>query len=508
MIADKAATRDWTRPSLLLAIASLAIHLLVNGGYGFFRDELYFIVCGMHPAWGYVDQPPLVPLIAATSRAAFGDWLLGFRIVPALAMTAMVALTAEFARLVGGGRFAQWLAGFCALGAAIFLAHGLLLSTDMFQALTWLGSSWCIVRIAQTDDQRWWIAFGLIIGFSLLTKYLIAFFLAALVPGLLMSPLRRSLARPWIYAGVGLALAMVLPNILWQQHQGWPFLELGAAGASHKNLALSPLGFFSQQLLLIGPLTAAVWLTGLWATAVRPAHAAYRAFPIAYGLLFAFFVISHGKAYYLAPIYPVLLGFGAVAIERWLTAAWTRGTALAAIAISSALVAPMAVPVLPVQTYIAYANAMGMSPSALAGEHQRLSGLPQHFADMFGWREMAADVEAVWRTLSPADQARAVVFGQNYGEAAAIDVFGHGLPPAISGHNNYYVWGPRGHDGNVMVVIGGDAKEMEGLFRSVTLAGRIASPHAMPYETNLPIYILRGARTPLPALWPSLKHFE
>jgi 4-amino-4-deoxy-L-arabinose transferase-like glycosyltransferase len=501
-------TRGWTRPSLILAFASLAIHLFVNGGYGFFRDELYFIVCGLHPAWGYVDQPPLVPLIAAGSHALFGDFLLGFRLVPALAMTAMVALTAEFTRLIGGDRFAQGLAGLCALGAAVFLVHGLLLSTDMFQALTWLGCSWCIVRIAQTGDQRWWIAFGLITGFSLLTKYLIAFYLIALVPGLLMSPLRRALARPWIYAGAALALAMVLPNILWQQQQGWPFLELGAAGASHKNLALSPLGFFSQQLLLVGPLAAIVWLAGLCATAVRPAHAAYRAFAIAYVLLFAFFVISHGKAYYLAPIYPVLLGFGAVAIARRLAAAWMRRAALAAIAISSALVAPMAVPLLPFKTYIAYARAMGMSPSALAGEHLKLSALPQHFADMFGWREMAADVETVWRTLSPADQARAVVFGQNYGEAAAIDVFGHGLPPAISGHNNYYVWGPRGHDGSVMVVIGGDAAKMEGQFQSVTLAGRIETPYAMPYETNLPIYILRGAKTPLPILWPRLKHFE
>lgn len=508
MIADTTARRDWTRPSLLLALASLAIHAFVNGGYGFFRDELYFIVCGLHPAWGYVDQPPLVPLIAAASRAAFGDWLPGFRFVPMLAMTAMVALTAEFARLVGGGRFAQALAGLCALGAAIFLVHGLLVSTDMFQALTWLGCAWCIVRIAQTGEQRWWIAFGLIAGFSLLTKYLIAFYLVALIPGLLLSPLRRSLSRPWIYAGAALALAMVLPNVLWQQQHGWPFLELGAAGASYKNLALSPLAFFDQQLLLIGPLAAAVWLAGLWATAVRPAHAAWRAFPIAYGLLFAFFILSHGKAYYLAPIYPVLLGFGAVAIERRLTTAWSRGAALAAIAISSALVAPMAVPVLPVKTYIAYARFMGLSPSALAGEHLRLAALPQHFADMFGWREMAADVEAVWRTLSPADQARAVVFGQNYGEAAAIDVFGHGLPPAISGHNNYYLWGPRGHDGSVIVVIGGNRKEMEGQFQSVTLAGHIDTPYAMPYETDKPIYILRGAKTPLPAMWPSLKHFE
>ena len=505
--ADQSAcvSRDWNRPALFLAIACLAIHLFVNGGYGFFRDELYFIVCGMRPAWGYVDQPPLVPLVAAWSHALFGNFLMGFRLAPALAMTAMVALTAEFTRLLGGGRFAQWLAGLCVLGAAIFLAHGLLLSTDMLQALTWLGCSWCLVKLAQTGDERWWIACGLITGTSLLSKYLIAFYLLALAVGLLATPLRRSLTRPWVYAGAAIALVMVLPNILWQQRHGWPFLELGAAGTKGKNLALSPLDFFGQQLLLIGPVAAPVWLAGLWAAWVRPAT---RAFAIAYGLLFILFIASHGKAYYLAPIYPTLLGFGAVAIERWLTGRAARGAALAAVAVGGAFSAPLAVPVLPVETYIAYANAIGMAPSALASEHQRLAVLPQHFADMFGWPEMAASIGAVYRGLPAADRSRAVFFGQNYGEAAAIDVFGRDLPPAISGHNNYFLWGPRGHDGSVIIVIGGNRAEMETQFRSVDQAGFINTPYAMPYETGKPIYVLRGAKVPLDAMWPGLKHYQ
>ncbi len=501
-------TQGWNRPALLLALASLAIHLLVNGGYGFFRDELYFIVCGMRPAWGYVDQPPLVPLIAAWSHAIFGNFLLGFRLVPALAMTATVALTAEFTRLLGGGRFAQWLAGLCVLGAAIFLADGLLFSTDMFQALTWLGMSWCVVRLAQTGEERWWLAFGGIAGISLLSKYLVAFYLAALAVGLLATPLRRSLARPWPYAGAAIALVMVLPNIVWQQQNGWPFLELGAAGAGGKNLALSPLAFFAQQLLLIGPVAAPVWLAGLWSASVRPAHPAYRAFAIAYVLLFVAFVASHGKAYYLAPIYPTLLGFGAVFLERWLTARAARGAALALVAAGGAFSAPLAVPVLPVTTYIAYAKATGMAPSALASEHQRLAALPQHFADMFGWPEMAASIGAVYRRLPAADRSRAVFFGQNYGEAAAIDVFGQGLPPAISGHNNYFLWGPRGHDGSVIIVIGGNLAEMKTQFRSVEQAGFIDTPYAMPYETGKPIYVLKDAKVPLDAMWPGLKRYR
>jgi hypothetical protein len=501
--------KDWqTRPSVLLAAASILIHLFVNGGYGFFRDELYFIVCGLNPAWGYVDQPPLVPLIAAASWKLFGHSLLGLRLMPMLTMSATVALTAEFARLVGGGRFAQWLAGLCTLGASIFLVQGLLVTTDMFQAIDWLCLSWCIVRLAQTGNQRWWIAFGAVVGLSLLAKYLVAFYLVALVPGLLLSPLRRSLLQPWLYAGAALAFVMVLPNILWQQAQGWPFLELGANGSAYKNLPLSPLAFFGQVTLLIGPLALPVWLAGMWAASARPAHAAYRAFPIAWVILFAVFVASHGKAYYLAPIYPTLLAFGAVAIEGWMKNAVARGAVLAAIALASAVVAPITLPILPPEHYAAYARALGVSPDATSSEKLKLTALPQHLADMFGWREMAAKVEAVYRALPPQDQARAVVFGQNYGEAAAVDLFAHGLPPAISAHNNYYIWGPRGHDGSVIIVIGGNRKKMEGQFDSVTPAALLDAPYAMPYETGKYIYILRGAHKPLAQMWPDLKHFE
>jgi hypothetical protein len=366
------------------------------------------------------------------------------------------------------------------------------------------------VKLAQTKDERWWLAFGAIAGFGLLSKYLIAFYIVGLAVGVLATPLRRSLVRPWIYAGAAIALVMVLPNILWQQQHGWPFIELGKAGAGGKNLAMSPLAFFGQQVLLIGPLAAPIWLAGLWAFAVRPRYAAYRAFPIAYVVLFALFVASHGKANYLTAIYPTLLAAGAVFIEGKLHATAARGAALAAVALAGALLAPMAVPVLSEETYIAYAHAIGLAPSATAGERLKLGSLPQHFADMHGWPQMAAKVAAVYNALPPADRAKAVFFGGNYGEAAAIDVFGRplGLPPAISGHDNYFLWGPRGHDGSVVIVIGGDRKHLLTEFRQVDVAGQIDSPYAMPYETDQPIYVLRGLKTPLAELWPRLKGYR
>lgn len=509
MTAARVRRGDWTRPSLVLGVVCFVIHLVFNGGYGVFRDELYFIVCGQHPAWGYVDQPPLVPLLAAWSYALFGDWLVGFRLIPALALSATVAATAEFARAVGGGRFAQWLAGVCALLAPQFLAIGLLFTTDTFQALTWLGCAWCLVRLEQSRDERWWIGFGAIAGVSLLSKYMIAFYILALAIGLLATPLRRSLLRPWVWLGALVAALMVLPNVLWQQAHGWPFLELGRAATGGKNIALSPLAYFAQQLLLIGPLAAPVWLAGLWASAVKPKLAVYRAFPIAYVLLFAFFVVTHGKAYFLSSIYPILLAIGAVAIEGWLRNTAARAAAFAALLISGVVIAPLAIPVLPEESYIRYAAALGMGPSASAAEHQKMGRLPQHFADMHGWPEMAAKVAAVYRALPPRDRAKAVFFAGNYGEAATIDVFGRplGLPPAISGHNNYWVWGPRGHDGSVAIVVGGKPSDYPA-YSSVVKAGQLDDPYAMPYETDQPIYVLRGRKPPIDKVWPEFKHYE
>lgn len=498
----------WTRPSVLLALASLALHAAANGHYGFFRDELYFIVCGDRPDWGYVDHPALVPLLASWAYRIAGDSILIFRLLPALMMTATVGLTAELTRLIGGSRFAQWLAGLCVLLGPVFLIQGVLFSTDLFQPLTWLGLGWVLIRLEQTGDERWWLAFGAIAGFSLNTKYLIAFYLVALSLGLLASPQRKSLLHPWVYLGALLAAFMVLPNVLWQQAHGWPFIELGKAGAAGKNIAMSPLAYFVQQLILTGPIASIVWLCGLWAGVVRPGLAIARAFPIAWAILLLVFDASHGKAYYLSAVYPTLLAFGSVRIAQWTADSVVRGAALTCVAALGVAMAPFFLPILPVDTFVRYQRAVGFKPSA--GENQIIGVLPQYYADMFGWREMAEKVAAVYRSLPPQDRARAVFYGENYGEAAAIDVFGRrlGLPPAISGHNNYYIWGPRGHDGSVMIIVGGSPEHYAGLFRSFELAGRTAAPYAMPYERDRPIYVLRDMKVPLQTYWPNVKHYE
>jgi hypothetical protein len=496
-------------PSIVLGIATFMLHLLSNTGYGVFSDELYFIVCGQHPAWGYVDQPPLLPLIAGASHALFGTAPLPLRLIPALAMSATVALTAELARILGGGRYAQWLSGVAVLFGGVFLVYGLLLTTDMLQPLTWLGCSWCLVRLAQTRDERWWLAFGVIAGISLTSKYLILFYLAGLAIGILATPLRRSLLRPWLYIGALIALAFAAPSVIWQAVHGWPFLELGKAGVTAKNVVLSPLGFFGQQVLFVGPLAAPIWLAGLWRWSVKPSMPELRVFPIAYLATAVLFFVLHGKANYLAPIYPVLLAGGSVVIEGWFAWQPLRWIAIAAVAGIGALMMPLALPVLQPNQYGAYARALGIPAGISKTERGDHSALPLHMAGMIGWPEMAAKVSAIYNALPPDERAKAVFYGRDYGEAAALDVYGPALhgPPVIAAHNNYYLWGPKGFDGSAVIVIGNDVLPLMQNYRSITLAGRIDTPYAESFETNLPIYVLRGPRVPLAVLWPKLKFY-
>jgi hypothetical protein len=495
-------------PSLLLGCACLVLHALANGHYGIFRDELYYIVCGERPDWGYVDHPAIVPLLAAWSHAIFGNSVWGFRLIPALVMAITVMAATDFARALGGGRLAQWLTGLCVLLAPIFLLEGLIFISDLFQPLTWLGLGWVLLQLERTDDERWWLAFGAIAGFSLNTKYLIAFYVLALGVGLMATPRRKSLLRPWLYLGALLAIVMILPNLLWQQAHGWPFIEFGKGAAGGKDLALSPLAYLLQQVVFSGPAATAVWLCGLWACLVHPRLRIAPAFAIAWLILLFTFDLSHGKAYYLLPLYPTLLAFGAVRVENWISHAVARGAVLSGVVLLGAATLPFALPILPVDVFVRYEQAIGLVPSV--GERQQTSALPQYYADMFGWREMAEKVAAIYKALPPADRARAVFFGQNYGEAAAIDVLGRdlGLPAAISGHNNYYLWGPRGADGSVVIIVGGSKEHYESLFQSVEVAGRTASGYAMPYEADQPIYVLRGMKQPLGDYWPQAKHFE
>jgi hypothetical protein len=500
--------RECLTPGVLLASLTLALHLYASGSYGIFRDELYFIVCGQHPAWGYVDQPPLIPLYAAAMHALAPDSLRVLRLLPALGHAATVALTAETARILGGGRFAQALAALCVLVGGVYLGLGTVVTTDPLQPLAWLFCAYGLIRVIRTNGQGWWPAIGAAAGIALLTKYMLAIWLIALAIGVLATPARRIVVQPKLWLGVVIALALVLPNIVWQAWHDWPFLALAGVTAESKNIPLSPAQFVFAEMNFLNLATAPVWLAGFSAFALAPRFADLRLFAVAFIVLLAAMIAMHAKPYYPAGAYPVLFASGAAALESWLAWRLARGALAAAIAISGVVSAPFALPILPIERFLAWQSFLGQAPKPL--EREPTGRLPQVYADMFGWPELAAQVGAIYRSLPPEDRARAVFLANNYGEAAAIDVLGTpgDVPPAISGHNNYFLWGPRGHDGSVVIRFGGEREALLRAYASVEPAGVFAHPLAMPYESGQTLWLCRGRKVPLDQDWVSFRKYR
>jgi hypothetical protein len=497
---------------VLLAAAKLLVHLATTGrfGYSYFVDELYFLACARHLAWGFVDMPPLFPAIVAALRAVLGESLLAIRLLPALAGAALVLMTGLIARDLGGRRFAQGIAALAVLVAPIWLALHSIDTMNALDQLFWTGGAWIVVRIVRDDRPRLWVLFGAVAGLGMLDKHSMAFFGVAVVAALLLTPERRALRSPWLWLGGLLAGAIFLPNLVWMVQHHFPHFEMLAnVKREGRDVSLNPLQFMVQQVLLMNPLTLPLWLGGLaWLLFDREGRR-YRVLGIAWLAVMAEMLLLDGRPYYPAPAYPMLLAAGGVALEGWLASPrWraARPVYAALLALSGAVLAPLFTPLLPPETLIRYSRAIGMTQPRI--ENHRLGPLPQLMADRFGWQEMAEEVARIYRSLPPADRARAAIFGQNYGQAGAIDLFGPalGLPPAISGHLSYYLWGPRGYTGDVMIVLDDERPTLERLFGSVELAGHVAHPYSMPYQ-HFDVFVCRGPRQSLAALWPRIKRY-
>lgn len=496
-----------SRVPLAAAACTLLVHVLGNPHYGFFRDELYFIICGRHPALGYVDQPPIVPLLAAGSQL-FGPSLWLLRAVVALFAAASVYVTCVLARELGGGRFAEALA---ALGAAlcpVLCSFGMKLSTDTVGLWLWPLLALYLLRLARGGDPRLWLRVGVALGAAVLAKYSVLYYAVALVAALALSPQRRLLASRWFVAGAAIAIALALPNFLWQARHHFPMLELLRNGQAGKNVILSPLAYVGAELLITSPILALVWLAGL---VYLLRDGATRFLGVAYLLLLAMMIASHAKHYYPANAYPLLFAAGGVAVEAWTAAARRlRPLAIALVGVAGLITLPYVLPVLPVPAFLAYHARVGgaLHIASLRTEHHRATALPQDWADMQAWPELAATVERVYRALPADEQARAAIVASNYGEAGAIDFFGHGLPPVLSGHNQYFLWGTRCFSGDVVIDVHGDCGAGTPLFASRQRVAVFDAPLAMPYEDGLEIWVCRGITKPLAEIWPGKRDYQ
>ncbi|MBO0694985.1 MAG: glycosyltransferase family 39 protein [Verrucomicrobia bacterium] len=494
---------------VVFSAVALLVHLLMNGRYGYFRDELYYIACSRHLAFGYVDQPPLSILLLRLTQILLGSSLFAIRLLPALASAATVAITGLIAREMGGRLWAVALGCAGSLCALFNLAVGNFFSMNAFEPLFWMGCIYLLVLIINSGSPTLWLWFGALIGLGLENKNSTAFFALGVFVALLLTPERRHFTEKWIWFGGLIAFAIALPNVLWQAQHHWPTYELlNNIAHSNKNVALSPVQFVVQQIVFMNPGTLPLWLAGLiWLFGSRDGRR-YAALGIIYLVVLAEFIILHGKSYYLAPAYPMLFAAGGVAVERLFATRlkWFRPGLLALIITAGVLLAPLVVPILPPGKLVTYMRAIGLELPRTETSHTAV--LPQLFADQFGWQEMVGSVGHVYNHLRPEDKKRAAIFCQNYGEAGAIDFFGtrFGLPPAISGHQNYFLWGPGDWTGEVALVLDTqDDKERE-QFASVEDLGQIvSSPWAMPFERRTHLYLCRDLKGNVREIWPRVK---
>ena len=475
-----------------IAAAVLVLHLATNGLYDFHRDSLYYMDSAKHPAWGYVDYPPVTPTIARLSLFLFGPSVWGLRLWPSLAGAVMVVLAWLIARELGGGRSARLLAALGAATSLVLLGANWLFQTVTFDQLVWMACLLVAARLLRTGDLRLWIALGVLIGIGLETKYTVIALIVGLGVGAVLTPVRRQLATPWPWIGVAIAIAIFLPNLLWQVGNDWPSVQYTLNHKSAQSVDFSPLTFLVEQLPLIGPVAIPIWIGGLVWLLRSPDR---RLLGLAAAVPFLIYLLV-GKSYYVGPLHPFLIAAGACALEEWAGAKrrWLLPTAAASLVAQALILLPVALPILP-------ESAMARSP---------LPSVRKDFADTVGWPDLVGQVATIYDSLPPDDRARTVILTDNYGEAGAINTMGPalGLPTAYSGELSYYYWKPPSLSGPV-IAVGLDPSFLRTLFNSCSQVGTVTNSYGLHNEEfGAPLSVCRGPSLSVDATWASLKAFR
>jgi hypothetical protein len=509
--------RSWLGSGLVvlaIAAAKLLVHLATASRYGYFGDELYFLACGEHLDWGYVDHPPLIAFVAWLVRYTLGASLVAIRLPSALAGTVLVILTGLLARELGGGRFAMALSAAASALAFVYVVVHYLFTMNAFEPLFWTGCALLLVRIIKTDDQRLWLWFGLLAGVGVQNKYSMGVYGLGLIVGVLLTPERRALRQKWIWLGGAVAGLVFLPNAIWNVRHSWPFFELMRnIRASGRDVVLSPVEYVLRQGFNMNPGTLPIWLSGVGWLLLPGRGRPFRSLGWAFLVTLATFVVTRGKDYYLAPAFATLFAAGAVAIEGFTPAGgwrrWLRPALLALLAVVTLPFLPMGLPILPADRLIAYQERLGLTLPTTEKAHTR-AALPHHFAWQFGWDEMVGAVAAAYHALPPEEQARVAIIGNNYGESGAIDLLGpkHGLPlKALGTHQSYWLWGPGDPGKDILIIIGDRADRLKPWCADVQVAAQLSHPWGAVWE-NGPVLVCRQPKMPVWEIWPRLKHWS
>jgi 4-amino-4-deoxy-L-arabinose transferase-like glycosyltransferase len=486
-----------TVPAATVCAVAAALLTGLSGRYGYHRDELYFLVAGDHPDWGYVDQPPLTPLITKASSTLFGESPAGLRVAGTLACVLLVLLVTAVARELGGDRRAQTLAAVCAASSTFVLAVGHMVSTATYDLVAWLAISWLFLRLLRSGDPRWWVAVGAAVGIGVQNKYLVAMLVAALLGGLAVAGPRALLRSPWLGVGVAIAVLIAWPNLWWQEQHGWPQLTV-AGGIVADDGTENRLLFVPQQLLFLSPLYVPLCVAG-WLRLWRGRAVGWaRAVAWAYPLLCVQVIGTGGKPYYALPLLLVLLAAGCVPGVAWLGrgARRVRHALLAgSVAVTAAVSLAVGLPVLP--------------PGALGP----VGAINPEQGEQVGWPELADAVAAGWQHIPAAERAASVLFAQNYGQAGALVRYGpaRGLPAPYSGHMSFADWGPPPDTSTGRVLLLqqlGSEGGTEAFFRGCRKVGHVDNGENLANEEQgAAVVLCAGTTRPWSQLWPRLRHF-
>lgn len=500
----KTSSQPWYKNDLALlaglALLKVMIHLPILTRYGYHHDELYFIACGQHFSFGYVDHAPLVPWIAWLSTTLFGESLFGLRIFATLSGAVTVFLVGLLVRRLGGGRFAQVTACTAMIIAPVFLRTGNLFCLPAFEPLFWVLASYLVVRIIQEDNPRLWLWVGAVVGLGLMNKHSMLFFGFGLAVGLLLTPMRKHFKSPWLYAGGAIAFLIFLPNLIWQFTNGWPtfsfLLNLKAGVMS----GISAFQFLAGQLLYLHPFNAVLWISGLVFFLFKKPGKPYRVLAWTWVAVFVLLLVTKSKIYYLAPAYPALLAGGVIALEHWVQhkgKEWLKSASIALLVIGGAAMAPLSVPVLNINTTESYINTVTF------GAFKNIYELTKDLRGMFGWKKRVETVAKVYDSLPPEDKKHTVIIAAGYGNAGAVDHFGkaYGLPKAASLSMTYWLWGLPERPIGTVIGVGFNKETMEKLFHQVELAAKVDLENVNPWHTPFQVTICRQPKYSLHKIW-------
>ncbi len=460
--------------------------IALSARYGYHRDELYFIAIGGHPAFGYVDQPPLIPMLAHALDSISGHSLVVLRLPSALAGALVVLGTGLVARELGAGARAQALAAACMAASGILLGSGHLAGTTAFDLLGWTLLLWLIVRAVRVDERSWLLA-GVVAGVDLEIKTLPVFLLFALTVGFLAAGPRRVFGSRWLWLGVVIALALWLPNLIWQATHDWPQLHLASSIAQGHSGSSQPRSLFvPMQFLLMGPPLAPIWLAGLWRLS---RDAAWRWLPVTYATLVVLFIVTGGKPYYLAGMYPVLFAAGAEPMLRWVAAhAYRRRTLGTVLVISAAISAVVALPIVP-------AGTLHDTP---------IVAMNYDAGEQVGWPVFARTIAQAYRAV-PASR-HPVVLTVNYGEAGAVLRYRPGIRAVYSGHNAFWNIARPPDDTRAAIAIGYPESDLRDWFSHVRRVARIDNRLDVDNdEQDRSVWLCEDPTRPWPVLWKRMR---